>query len=204
MGIVAGVGIMAKGNYSSRTEQGGHRREYEIWKQMIYRCYSSTCKYKRMTYKTTTVCNDWLEYQVFAEWCNSREDFKYDGYHLDKDLLCKGESLYSPDTCCFLPKEINGFLTIRQSDRGDLPVGVTSTAYAPLKPYMVQICNPERGKRESKLFANVDDASNWYTNRKEELARYLANRYKDRISIEAFNALNNFNLAAYLMTRTIA
>lgn len=204
MGIVAGVGIMAKGNYSSRTEQGGHRREYEIWKQMIYRCYSPTCKYKRMTYKTTTVHQEWLEYQKFAEWCNSRKDFEYNGYHLDKDLLCKGESVYSPDTCCFLPKEINGFLTIRQSDRGKLPAGVTTSHYTPNKPFMVQVCNPETDKRECKLFANVDDASNWYTNRKEGFARYLANRYKDRISIEAFNALNNFNLAAYLMTRTVA
>lgn len=204
MGIVAGVGIMAKGKYSSKGEQGHYRREYEIWKQMIYRCYSPTCKYKRMTYKTTTVYQDWLEYQKFAEWCNSRDDFKHRGHHLDKDLLSKSEPIYSPDTCCFLPKEINGFLTMRQSDRGHLPAGVTFTAYAPLKPYMVQICNPEKGKRESKLFANVNDASNWYAERKEEFARYLAKRYKDYISVEAFNALNNFNLAAYLMTRTIA
>ena len=204
MGIVAGVGIMAKGKYSSRTEDGGHRREYVIWKQMIYRCYSPTCKYKRMTYRTTTVCDEWLDYQVFAEWCNSRSDFEYGGYHLDKDLLCKGKSIYSPLTCCFLPKEINGFLTIRQSDRGALPAGVTTSHYTPNKPFMVQVCNPETGKRECKLFGCVNEAAAWYISRKERFARYLASRYKDYISDDAFKALNEFDLKVYLLTRTPA
>lgn len=204
MGVVAGIGIMEKGTYSSKNEAGSYRREYEIWKQMIYRCYSPTCKYKRKTYKTTTVCEDWLNYQAFAEWCNSREDFGYSKYHLDKDLLCKGVSLYSPTTCCFLPREVNGFLTVRQSDRGLLPAGVTYCHYTPFKPFMAQVCNPETNKRQVKLFNRVEDAEEWYIGQKERFARFLANKYKDSICDAAFKALSEFDFKQYLLTRVIA
>lgn len=46
------------------------------------------------------------------------------GWALDKDILVKGNKIYSPETCCFVPQEINNLFTKRKSCRGTLPIGV--------------------------------------------------------------------------------
>ena len=40
-----------------------------------------------------------------------------EGRYLDKDILVRGNKLYSPDTCLFVPQEINNLLTV-QNKRG--------------------------------------------------------------------------------------
>ena len=44
--------------------------------------------------------------------------------HLDKDILCKGNKVYSSETCVFVPARINSIILNSQNRRGDLPVGV--------------------------------------------------------------------------------
>ena len=46
-------------------------------------------------------------------------------YHLDKDILVKGNKVYSPETCCFVPQEINSLLVTSVRSRGDQPIGVS-------------------------------------------------------------------------------
>ncbi len=54
----------------------------------------------------------------------------FEGRHLDKDILVAGNKVYSPDTCLFVPQEINNLLIVRnrkESDNhksGKFPVGV--------------------------------------------------------------------------------
>ena len=43
---------------------------------------------------------------------------------LDKDILFKGNKVYSPETCAFVPHEINTLFVNRKACRGELPVGV--------------------------------------------------------------------------------
>lgn len=33
-----------------------------------------------------------------------------EGWHLDKDILLKGNKVYSPETCAFVPAKINSLL----------------------------------------------------------------------------------------------
>ena len=65
-----------------------------------------------MSYKGVEVCEEWYNFQNFAEWCETQKflnakDVKGKSYQLDKDILVKGNKIYSPDTCCFVPPEIN-------------------------------------------------------------------------------------------------
>jgi hypothetical protein len=46
---------------------------------------------------------------------------------LDKDILYKGNKIYSPDTCVFVPQEINALFVKNDANRGDLPIGVFYT-----------------------------------------------------------------------------
>jgi hypothetical protein len=37
---------------------------YEIWKDMIYRCFSERYKQLRPTYRDVTCCDSWLNYKI--------------------------------------------------------------------------------------------------------------------------------------------
>ena len=44
--------------------------------------------------------------------------------NLDKDILFKGNKIYSSETCVFVPQSINMLFVKRDSKRGNLPIGV--------------------------------------------------------------------------------
>lgn len=80
---------------------------YKIWTSMLSRCYSSFALARDSSYIGCTVCDEWLLLSNFKKWCENNYVYNYD---LDKDLLSKNSKKYSPDTCCFLPHEINVLL----------------------------------------------------------------------------------------------
>lgn len=80
----------------------------------------------RASYEGCT--NDFLDFQEFAEFCNSEFGFdrKRSGrfWNLDKDILKLGNKSYSKDTCIFVPNDINTVFINHQSSRGKYPLGV--------------------------------------------------------------------------------
>ena len=77
-------------------------------------------------YADVIVCGEWKDFQVFADWFYSTKSngHYHEGWTLDKDLLVKGCKVYSPETCVFLPPEVNRALNTRSRARGELPVGL--------------------------------------------------------------------------------
>ena len=124
---VYGVGIVGT-KYPSAVS-GVKTKEYKLWQSMLERCYSdSTYKKQRPTYKDCEVSNNFKSYEYFYEWCHKQIGFGVDGngnhFQLDKDLLIKGNKVYSEDSCVLLPQEINTLLTKRQALRGENLIGV--------------------------------------------------------------------------------
>jgi hypothetical protein len=97
------VGYLGEGKYISR-EGGKLTVVYLKWSNMLERCYSEEYHKKQPTYIGCSVDERWHNFQVFAKWF---EENYIEGYELDKDILLKGNKIYSPETCCFVPKEIN-------------------------------------------------------------------------------------------------
>lgn len=109
-----GVGYNSKGSYGTT---GKYHKCYDYWKTMIMRSYSFQYSEEHPTYKDVYVCEEWLDYQNFAKWYYC-QDYIQKGYNLDKDLLQIDNLEYSPNTCCFLPQEINKAITVRKEVRG--------------------------------------------------------------------------------------
>ena len=95
---------------------------YSVWHGMLKRSFNLDFKNRRPTYLDVTCCDEWLLFTNFAKWF---KDNYIEGYHLDKDLLIRNNKVYGPNTCIFITQELNLFLTLRDSCRGNLPLGVT-------------------------------------------------------------------------------
>lgn len=80
---------------------------YRRWKEMLRRCLSVSHQAKHPTYAGVRVCDEWQSFSVFREWMVAQP---WEGNEIDKDILGDG-TLYSPESCCFVPKEVNLFLT---------------------------------------------------------------------------------------------
>jgi hypothetical protein len=93
---------------------------YETWRNMLHRCYNDKYLQKNPSYIGCEVIDEWKTFSVFKKWFN---DNYINGYQLDKDLLGNGR-LYSPSTCCFIPKKINTFLSNKQRNNTSGAIGV--------------------------------------------------------------------------------
>ena len=121
---VCGVGI---NDYCgvAKDENGKDIASYRLWHNALSRCYNSKVQSKHTTYIGCSVCDEWLHYTAFKAWFDDPANGYMEGYHLDKDIIAKGNKTYSPSTCCFVPSEINSMFTNSNSRRGAYPVGVS-------------------------------------------------------------------------------
>lgn len=187
-----GVGVVGEGKYNSKNGSS-YTREFGIWKDMIDRCY--TRKEKFPAYRGVEICKDWLDFQNFAEWCSNQKSFNaVDNndrpFEIDKDVIRKGNKTYAPETCCFIPREINTTLTLRRNHRGDLPLGVSS--------FYVKTTGETRYRSSIQLdykmvhlgsFDTPAEAFQAYKQAKEDRLRFLADKWKDFITEDCYNAL---------------
>ncbi|HFD2033567.1 TPA: hypothetical protein ACF2DD_002144 [Clostridium perfringens] len=117
------VGIVGKEKVKNK--YGKIYPSYITWRNMIQRCYDEKLKDKYSTYKNCTVCDEWLYYPNFKQWYdNNYYEVNNEEMHLDKDILNKGNKVYSPETCVFVPQSINSLFIKSDKTRGDLPIGV--------------------------------------------------------------------------------
>ena len=99
---ICGVGINDL-EYSIK-ENRRDPKFYRLWKSILQRGYCEAIKKQFPTYRNCSVCEDWHYLSIFKKWFD--ENY-VEGWQLDKDILVQGNKLYSPETCCFVPKEIN-------------------------------------------------------------------------------------------------
>ena len=184
--LVYGVGINDMPSGIIKT------KEYVMWQKMIGRCFDIGVKTKQPSYLDVTCCDDWVVLSKFLSDIKSIENFDriYDdvAWEFDKDLLVKGNKIYSFEKCCFVPPEINKILVTRKSERGSYPLGVSKIKGT--NKYRSQISINGKNKHLGR-FSCKDDAFNAYRNEKLNLICILANKWKSDISNDVYNALIN-------------
>lgn len=141
-------------------------------------------------YADCTITPSWQWIENFSEWFYTQ--IVEDDFEIDKDLLVKGNKLYSPDTCVFVPRSINTFLTDRHNHRGEWPVGVT---YHPRINKWQATCNFDGAPNYLGVFNCPIKAFYVYKETKESFAKVLAERWKGRVDPRAIQALENFEVS---------
>ena len=187
---VFGVGIT--GTKYSITISGVKTREYNLWQSMLRRCYSDCSKKQRPTYKDCEVSENFKYYEYFYEWCHKQIGFDNEGWHLDKDLLVKGNKVYGESACVFIPQEINSLLIKCTASRGENLIGVY---WHKKGKAFVAMVNKNKGRSEYLgLFTTEIEAFNAYKQAKESFIKEQANGWKGKIDIRAYNALINYTV----------
>ena len=185
---VYGVGV--KGLEPIVDENGEKLDSYECWKSMLERCYSAKCQKKHPTYINCRVCDKWLFYPNFKNWYD-KNYYKVDGctMMLDKDIKVKGSKIYSPNTCMFVPSEINFYFTKGLSNK-TLPTGVYYDKIN--KNYYSNICIEGKHIRlKGSQSTDIATTFSYYKKAKEEDIKRLADKYKDKIPNDVYEIIYN-------------
>lgn len=184
-----GKGYNSKGAYNPR-EGGKKTKAYRAWENMLMRCYSDRFHKIRPTYIGCTVADEWLDFQGFADWYVNHQ-YSDIGYALDKDLLIPDNRVYSADTCCLIPVDLNNLLLSRGGDRGDYPQGVSFC-----KPTGMFIAQMSVNGMVVLLgrFDCVDEAYKTYKTAKERYVKNKALEWANRIDWRVFYALMEWSL----------
>lgn len=165
---------------------------YKKWVSMLRRCYESSYNVTNETYNDCYVCDEWKLYSNFRRWFDDPINGYMEGYHLDKDLLFKGNKVYSPTTCCFLPHEINQTLARKGKDKKDeLPRGV----YQHDNHYEVMMSKYGKTIYVGSA-ATIDMAFSLYKNEREEYIHTIAEKYykENRITKKVYDALKSYTI----------
>ena len=188
--LVYGVGI---NDYDGNIKfNHKHIPSYHNWVSMLKRAYSIGFKKTNHTYIECSVCKEWLSFFNFKKWFDKNY---VDGYCLDKDILFKGNKLYSPSTCCFVPPEINVLLCKTDKKRGNMPIGVYERATTHGFKY-VSYCNKYGKHIHLGTYPTPQLAFQAYKRTKEAHIQEMATRYfqDGKITKKVYNALMNYNV----------
>lgn len=182
---VYGVGFIAEDEHSHHLDRT-MTREYNLWSGMMTRCYNPKYHEKKPTYKDVIVCDEWLHFTNFKNWLHSQPEFHKEGWEIDKDILKKGNKVYCPEFCVFVPPEVNSQLTKANSRRGDYPIGVSW--HKQHEKFMSCIREDNKTKHLG-YFHCPEKAFNAYKVAKENYLKVLAEKYKQVIDVRVYNAL---------------
>jgi len=161
---------------------------YKAWSDMLKRCYSEKYLAISPTYIGCSVCEEWLDFQSFAEWYLNQTNSGNPGFQIDKDLRRGGNKVYGPDSCSFVPQAINTLLGDGASARGALPQGVRANR----KKFEARL--KVNGKALSLgTYATPSLAYEIYRKAKVINVKSMAAEWKDYLHPEVYKYLNTWD-----------
>lgn len=182
--LVYGIGI---NDADFIVNEGGKQvTSYHVWADILYRCHTAKGHLDCPAYTDCYICEEWKRYSSFKKWFD--ENY-VEGYQLDKDILVKGNRVYSPDTCCFVPNDINMLLSKSKSRRA-LPTGVHK--HSQCNRYVAQLSIHNKVNRLG-LYKTVEEAFAAYKEAKEAYIRALASKHYAQgcLAYNVYEALMN-------------
>lgn len=165
-------------------------KAHGIWRMMLKRC-GYDVHGEQITshdnYVDCHICEEWFDFDNFYDWFQDNYyEIENQSVNLDKDLLSGDKKMYSPSTCCFLPKEINIVL----GHCGHMILGKYNNSG---KIYCHAISDGVTSKR---LFADsIEEVYDFVIGRHNTKVRLLAEKYKDVLPANIYNVLSTIDFA---------
>lgn len=179
------------GNTCSKIN-GIKKESYKVWYAMMQRCYKE-CFNNKPTYKQCFVCDEWCCYENFEKWYDGNfYNVDNEQMMLDKDILLKGNTLYCPELCVFVPQSINKLFTKRQLHRGKYLIGVCYDSRS--NKYTAHCSNGTGNSVYLGSFDNEYDAFLAYKQFKEHHIKEVANYYKNKIPEKLYQAMYDYKV----------
>jgi hypothetical protein len=166
----------------------GGTPSYNMWRRIIGRCYRESDLIQRPSYISCGVCKEWFTFSNFDKWYN--EHF-VEGWEIDKDLLSNGLKCYSPEACCFLPRELNAFLSscVRKRTVKKSPhIGIKN-----VRDKYVAVLKINGKSTHLGTFETFDEAIKVYNKAKKERFLEHIEKYKDQLEPRVLDALLKFS-----------
>ena len=173
-----GHGYLGEGKYKV-SENGKIKEEYKIWYHMVERCYDPKLHKRYSSYKGCKVEDYLLNFQHMGEWIEENY-YEVPGEQmcLDKDILCKGNKVYSRETCIFVPERINLLFVKSDNVRGNSPIGITPRSSGNYQVY----CKNGYGKSiYLGTYSTKEEAFRAYKKYKEKLIKEVIDSYEGKI-----------------------
>lgn len=161
------------------SSNGEHYTFYRVWKSMYLRCYGNH-EIHNPTYSKCSVCEEWHLLSNFKKWFD--ENY-VEGYHLDKDILVKGNKVYSPETCCFVPQEINNLFTNVNNNNPYPSINKVGGKF---------VVSIGQKKKHVGRFDTLEEATIAYRKAHREHIREIANKWGNKISHKVYYSLINY------------
>lgn len=195
---IYGKGCLGEGKHKVYDENGKHTKSYRAWHHMMRRCYDPKYHEKHYTYINCTVSKEWLNFQNFGDWFDDNY-YEIEGEQicLDKDILIKGNKIYSSETCIFVPNNINVLFIKRDKCRGEYPIGVYYNKRDKNFVTNCSIYDYKENKRKTKNLGYYDTpqkAFEVYKQFKENYIKEAADYYKDKIPKKLYDAMYKYEV----------
>lgn len=175
---VYGLGYMGVGDYRPYLNRV-RCKAYTVWLNMLKRSYYTKYAY----YADSTVCKEWLSYQVFAEWYYNHP-YCIEGYQLNKNIPDANNRVYSPETCTLVPQQVGNLFRkdcfLESSDSG-VGTGINFT----YNRYVVHIGSTEVGR-----YRTLELAVSARALYRAEYILALANKFKEVMAPEVYEAMS--------------
>lgn len=180
-----GIGYRGVGKYGALR---GNKKIYQVWQDMFRRCYGHGTNDTKPCYSGCSIAEVWHNFQNFASWYEENY-YNIDGQimQIDKDILQKGNKIYSPETCILVPNEINALIVKRKLQRGDTPIGVYYNKN--MGVYVAFCWTNECQKEYLGRYNTPEDAFFAYKKRKEQYIKEVADKYENKIPKRLYDAL---------------
>jgi hypothetical protein len=191
---VFGVGVV--GDSITKIE-GKITTVYNTWVGILERCYSEKLHNIRPSYKDCEISEEWKYLDNFKVWFEANHK---DGWEVDKDLLIKGNKIYSEKTCRCIPKSLNNLIkeNWKLNTKG-LPLGVTERVGCTNNPYNASISVGESKRISIGNYPTPELAFEAYKIEKERRIKFVATELftNNEIDNSLYEALINYEVTPY-------